>query len=108
MGETLGFLGPLGSFTHQAALKYDPQATLVPFDSIKSILVNSANCTKIIVPFYNSLVGFVEHAVDNLFYTTYSIQAQVYLDIEHCLLTNETNLDDIKVVYSHLKVQTHK
>ena len=45
MVKRIGFLGPIGTYTEEAALKYDQTGDLLPFPTISSIgqAVSSGN-----------------------------------------------------------------
>ena len=104
--EKVGFLGPFGSYSHQAALKYNPSAQLCPYETIQETIRNINDCTTIIVPFYNSTVGYVQETVDALYanQTELRIVQDLWLEIQHCLLAaTNSSIREIKTVYSHLK-----
>ena len=102
--ETVGFLGPFGSYSHQACLEFDSNATLIPYTTIRQVLQNSLECSTIIVPYFNSTAGFVEETVNNFITTNLRINGDLTLNIRHSLLAkNDLKLEDIKRVYSHPK-----
>ena len=104
--EKVGFLGPFGSYSHHAALKYNPSAQLCPYETIQETIRNIYDCTTIIVPFYNSTVGYVQETVDALYsnQTELRIVKDLWLEIRHCLLSaTDSSIGEIKTVYSHLK-----
>ena len=37
MARRIGFLGPVGTYTEEAALQYDPEAELQPFPTISAV-----------------------------------------------------------------------
>lgn len=101
----LGFLGPPGSFGEQAALRYDPNATRVPFDNhaevLKALVANQVE--RIILPVENSLEGSVMENIDGILRAEeLSICGEVVLPVEHFLIAAPgTDLRDVKVVMSH-------
>jgi prephenate dehydratase len=101
----LGFLGPPGSFGEQAALRYDPNATRVPFDNhaevLKALVANQVE--RVVLPVENSLEGSVMENIDGILREeSLSICAEVVLPIEHFLIAAPgADLRDIKVVMSH-------
>jgi prephenate dehydratase len=104
-GPRLGFLGPPGTFGEQAALKYDPSATLIPFPSHAAIIagVEAGQADIGIVPVENSVEGAVNETVDLLIHDTQlMIRDELVLPIEQCLLAlPSTRLEDVQVLYSH-------
>ena len=105
MSLTLGYLGPAGSNTEDAAIKYDSIVTRVPFDSINKVAkaVESGEVDEGIVPIENSLHGSVTDTVDMLIHDILlSIRQELVLPIRHFLMVKPgTKLQDIRVVFSH-------
>src|SRR4030065_221567 len=64
----LAFLGPPGTFSEEAALRYDPEAQHLPFVSISAVAaaVDSGMADEGIVPIENSLEGSVTETLDVL------------------------------------------
>ena len=101
----VGYLGPPGTFSEQAARRYDPLARHVPFGDIESV-VRAAEKEKIdeaLVPLENSTEGPVTETTDLLVHRTdLRIRCEVVLPIHLCLVTEGgVDFDEIKVVYSH-------
>ena len=90
------YLGPEGSYSHEAALLLDEDAIAVK--SIKEVFQNSRN-GRGIVPWENSIEGSVGETLDLLLESEVHVVGEVNLQISHCLLgyENETN----RIVYSH-------
>lgn len=105
MARQLAYLGPAGSYSEQAALNYDPQATLLPFTSIPAVVgaVDSGQAEEAIVPIENSLEGSVTFTLDVLVHESeLFIRYEVVLPIRQCLVAKPgTRTDEIKVIYSH-------
>jgi len=101
----LGFLGPPGSFGEQAALRYDPNATRVPFDNHAEVLkaLVADQVERVILPVENSLEGSVMENIDGILREeNLSICAEVVLPVEHFLIAAQgTDLRHVKVVMSH-------
>ena len=98
MARSIGFLGPVGTYTEEAALQYDPEADLRPFPTIGAVgqAVSSAITQEGVVPIENSLEGSVTNTLDLL------IRQEVVLPIDHYLMaTPGTPAADIQVIYSH-------
>ncbi|KAI0887526.1 PDT-domain-containing protein [Annulohypoxylon maeteangense] len=89
------FLGPVSSYTHQAALNTFPEDKfdLIPVETIKDIFetTQSGRTTYGVAPYENSSNGSVVFTLD-LFadrageYPDLSACAEIYLDVHHCLL----------------------
>ena len=105
MSGRLGFLGPSGSYTEQAALNHDSMARLLPFSSVRGVVeaVRSGDVDEGVVPIENSLEGAVTATVDLLIHASGPmIRHEQVLEIEHCLLgRSETRRDRIEEIYSH-------
>ena len=102
----IGYLGPMGTFTHQAALDYFPKAGS-EFIALKDILQVFEGIEKDVlefgvVPIENSLQGTVRDTLDLLIEKNLSIYGEVELRIVQNLIGKEgSNLSKIKNVYSH-------
>ena len=105
MSKRLAYLGPAGTYSEEAAIKYDPNATLVPFPSIPASVasVDQGSADEAIVPIENSLEGAVTYTVDLLIHESkLLIKNEVDLPIHHCLMAKaDTRPEDIEVIYSH-------
>jgi prephenate dehydratase len=96
--------GELGSFSHQAALQLEPQATLVPCALSAEVfrLVESSQVCAAVIPIENSLAGSVVEHFDLLFQSEVQIERESLLRIRHNLIaTSDSNLDTIRQVLSH-------
>jgi prephenate dehydratase len=104
MAGTVGFLGPLGTYSEEAALLYDPTANK-PFPTITAVgeAVASGEIDEGIVPIENSLAGAVIFTLDLLInQPKLFIRGEIDLPIEHYLVAKPgTDPADIKVIYSH-------
>ncbi len=101
---SVAYLGPEASFTHAAAgshfgksASFFPQSTI--FDVFDQVERRRAN--RGVVPVENSLEGTVKLTLDRLTSTPLSILAEVFLRINHSLMSTRDGLDEIKRVYSH-------
>ena len=62
--KTLGYLGPLGTYSHEIALKYTQQHQqefeLIPFSSISDVIyaVDQQQIAQGIIPMENSIEGY--------------------------------------------------
>lgn len=105
MTKRIGFLGPSGTFTEEAALLYDGDAQLIPFSSISAVgaAVVTGMVEEGVVAIENSIGGSVTDTLDLLVHgPDLFIKQEIVLPIMHCLLVKPgTQADAIKVIYSH-------
>ncbi len=100
----VAFLGPLGTFTHEAALAHFGAA--VELDGQPSIpavfeAVARGEAAWGVVPIENSIEGGVNFTQDTLLETTLSLCGEVMVDVEQCLLGEALERAAIERVYSH-------
>lgn len=105
MARTIAFLGPLGTYTEEAARLYDATADLRPFPNITAVgmAVASGDTEQGVVPIENSIEGSVNFTLDLLLSEgSLLIRNEMVLPIEHFLMGRPgTRLQDIEVIYSH-------
>ena len=95
--------GEFGSFSHEAALRMSPQATIVPcaFSTDVFNLVEGEDAAAVI-PIENSLAGSVAEHFDLLFQRNVQIQAESLLRIRHNLIgIPGSQPGEIRRVFSH-------
>jgi chorismate mutase / prephenate dehydratase len=101
----IAFLGPEGTFTHQAALKHFGQsAEVVTCSAIDEVFrdVEAGACQFGVVPVENSTEGVVTHTLDSFMGSNLHICGEVVLRIHHNLMvSNVTRQDSISRIYSH-------
>lgn len=98
----VAFLGPEATYTHQAVLKnFGVSLKATPMKTISDVFsaVEAGDCDYGVVPIENSTEGAVFHSMDELVESDLKICAQVYLPIEHCLIS-QSPLSEIKEVHS--------
>ncbi|WP_309397586.1 prephenate dehydratase [Cerasicoccus maritimus] len=99
---TIAYLGPEATYTEQAARKnFGAQPKYVPLATIPDVFaaVEKGEAHHGVVPIENSTGGVVSHSMDMLAETDLTIINQIFLPIEHCLISNSA-LEDIKEVHS--------
>ncbi len=105
MTRRIAFLGPAGTFTEQAAIAYDPEATYVAMASVDEAVraMQTGAADEAVVPMENSLQGSVTGTLDLLIHESgLFIRSELVLSITHCLLSAaDVPLADLQVVYSH-------
>ncbi|MCB1723405.1 MAG: prephenate dehydratase [Gammaproteobacteria bacterium] len=100
----VAFLGPEGTFTQAATLKHFGHAVkAISMAAISDVFqeVESGSCHYGVVPVENSSEGVVTHTLDMFLNSPLQICGEVTLRIHHNLLGNGTDMNQIRVVYSH-------
>jgi chorismate mutase/prephenate dehydratase len=100
----VAYLGPLATFTHQAALRrFGASAEYVPLRSIPEVFaeVEHARAETGVVPVENSTEGVVSHTLDRLIDSELPICGEIQLEIHHNLLSLARELGEVKQVVSH-------
>lgn len=98
----VSYLGPKATFTQQAALKkFGSSVDYRPMQSIQDVFaaVSAGEANYGVIPIENSNEGAVLHSMDMLAESSLFIVGQVYLPIEHCLISRGS-LDEIRKVCS--------
>ena len=100
------YLGPEGTYTQQATLKYfGRSAAIKPVGSILEVFrnVEAGNSNYGVVPIENSSEGMVSNTMDVLATSKLKIVGEVKIPIHHCLLGHPwtKGLDDVKLIISH-------
>jgi chorismate mutase/prephenate dehydratase len=101
--ERVAYLGPEGSFTHQAAeSRYGAMSDYIALDSISSVFeaVKTSRARFGVVPIENNQEGTVQETIDFLAKHKLNIAAEVVLPIHFAFASQEENLENIKTVYS--------
>lgn len=106
MGVKLGYLGPPGTFSEEAAALYAPEgAEMVSYSSIPAVIAAawSGEVDEAVVPIENSIEGVVTFTVDMLIYDCdLKIKAEGLVPIHHCLISDgDTPPEDASAIYSH-------
>jgi prephenate dehydratase len=101
----LAYLGPPGTFSEEAALRYQADAELIPFASEAAVAsaVESGMADEGVLAIENSLEGSVTRSLDALIHETQlAIRFELILPVEHCLITPpDASAADVAVIYSH-------
>jgi prephenate dehydratase len=111
MRKSVAFLGPNGSYTHQAAIQYaksQNDASLIPQVTIKDVFdaVLGGAVTHGIVPIENSTNGSVTITFDlfrDLKHGNLKVCGEQFVRVQHALL-GQCPLDKIERLYSHPQV----
>ena len=100
---TITYMGPPSTYTHQAARsKFGSSVIYQDCTTISDVFQSVVNKTSDygVVPIENSTEGAVTHTLDEFVDTSAMICAEIYLPIEHHLLSKSA-MSDIKKVYSN-------
>ena len=101
--ENVAYLGPLGSFTHQAAeSRFGAMSSYLSIGSIKGVFREVANGKAKfgVIPIENSSNGIVSDTITCFAEHNLKIIAEVMVDIHHTLATNMDHVKDIRKIYS--------
>ena len=102
--EKIAYLGPEGSYTHQAAeSRFGAMSAYLPLNSIEAVfkVLENKEAKYGVVPIENNTEGAVGATLDCLGKYSALIIAEMYLDIHHSFASFCEDLKDIKVIYSH-------
>lgn len=105
-GIKVGYLGPRGTWSHQAAKsRFGDSVELMPYPGFQHIFraVEVGEINYGVVPIENSTDGRISQAVDLLGSTELRICAQINLKVNNCLMAN-TERTNIRKIYSHSQV----
>jgi len=101
--ERISYLGPEGSFTHQAAeSNFGSQAKYLPINSIKSVFdsVESKKTKYGIIPLENNQEGIVQETIDLLGVSNLKIISELPMSISFSFATRAKEINKIKKIYS--------
>lgn len=100
----VAYLGPKGSFSHQAAYnEFGGSSDLIPVGSFEEIFeeVENGRASFGVVPIENSIGGSVGIVLDLLSKSHLQIEAELFERINHFLLSKSGKMKDVKIVASH-------
>lgn len=101
---SVAFLGPLGTFSEEAANKqFGGLSAPIQCGSIDEVFrqVESGKANYGVVPVENSTEGAVGRTLDLLMQTNLKICGEVELAVHHNLISKQSDLQQISKVYSH-------
>ena len=100
----VAFLGPDGTYTHEAALeRFGHSASYLPCLTVAEIFreVEQGGGRFGVVPVENSIEGSVRETLDQLMSSSVSACGEISLQISHALVNLSGKLEDIRRVVSH-------
>ena len=101
---TVAFLGPLGTYSEEAALKQFGQGrSAVVCGSIDEVFrtIEAGQADYGIVPVENSNEGAVGLTLDLLLSSPLKICGEVTIPVHHCLLSAQSDISKIRHIFSH-------
>lgn len=101
--ERVAYLGPIGSYTHQAAEgRFGGMGHYMSMNTISAVFhaVENKRAKYGVIPIENNQNGAVGETLDNLARTPLKIVAEVVLPIHHCFASMSDSPDNIKRIYS--------
>jgi chorismate mutase/prephenate dehydratase len=102
--ERIAFLGPIGTYTHQAAeSRFGANARYLPIMNIEGVFRAVANkeAKYGVVPIENNTEGVVGITLDSLKKYGVKIVAEVCMDIHHSFASLCEDISKIRRIYSH-------
>lgn len=102
--EKIAYLGPDGSYTHQAAeSRFGALSYYLPLSSIEAVfkVLQNKEAKYGVIPIENNTEGAVGTTIDCLNKYDSKIVAELYMDIHHSFATLAEDLKEIKRIYSH-------
>lgn len=103
----IGFMGPEGSYSHQACIrKFGASLPIVALPTIQDAFkaVEKNECDYSVVPIENSTEGGVTDTLDMFVDSPVHICSEIAMPIQHCFLTKENDIKHVKRVYSNPQV----
>mgnify|MGYP001566454341 CR=1 FL=1 len=103
----IAYLGPELTFTHMAGMKkFGMSVDYVGCETISDVFaeVEKGRADYGVVPIENSIEGAVNHTLDMFVDSDLRVCSEVYLEISHSLMSNETDKSRITKVYSKSEV----
>ncbi len=100
----VAYFGPEASYTHLAAREqFGSQVLFVPQTTIPQVFaeVERAQADYGVVPIENSTEGSVAITLDSFVDSPLIIIAEIALEIQHCLLSRATHMDQVTRVLAH-------
>jgi len=104
MPLTVAFLGPAGTYCHEAAVeKFGHAASFIPCSTVAEVFeeVNRGGVTFGVVPGENSIEGSVRETLDLLMTSPMGICGEISLRISHALMNRSGRTEDIRAIVSH-------
>ena len=105
--KKIAVLGPKGTYSDIACKQYLKNNNLdyeiIYCPSILKVCQAVDNEILAIIPFENTLDGFVIESMDQIILHSYNVISQVKLDIDFAFVTNAKKIEDVKECYVQFK-----
>lgn len=105
--KRIAVLGPEGTYSDIACKEYlktiDEKYEIVYYPSILKVANAIDDNTIAILPFENTLDGFVIESMDYIILHNYYVTSQLKLNIDFAFVTNAKSIDDVKKCYVQFK-----
>lgn len=101
---SVGYLGPRGTFSEEAAIRrFGSAAETVPCGSIDEVFrrVEAGQVSYGVVPVENSTDGAIGRTLDLLLGTPLKICGEIVLPVHHCLMRKTGQVKPVRRIYSH-------
>jgi len=101
---TIAFLGPAGTYTHEAAIEmFGHSASFIPCLTVRDVFeeVIQGGVTYAVAPIENSIEGSVRETLDLLMTSSIGVCREVSLRVRHALMNLTGRIEDIRQVNSH-------
>lgn len=101
--ERIAYLGPEGTYTHQAAeSRFGATSEYMPMNTISGVFktVATGRAKYAVVPIENNINGIVGETLDNLASTPLKIVAEVVIPIHHTFASLNDKTSEITKIYS--------
>ncbi len=103
----IGFLGPLGSFSHLAATRqFGSSVDYTAFESIPGVFhgVETRRIDLGLVPVENTIGGAIHDTLDTFLQTSARVCAEILIPIQHHVLSKCASDDEIEKIYTRPEV----
>ena len=105
MFKRVAYLGPPGTYSDEAVIRYAPDCRRVPYPSLTHVAgaVEDGEVDEAVAPIENSIQGSITDILDFLIQAERTfIRSELVLSIDNCLLVLAgTKKNDVGVVFSH-------
>ncbi len=101
--EIISFLGPDGSFTHQAAeSRFGAVADYISLPSISSVFdsVETGRAKYGVIPIENNQEGMVKETIDLLLEKSVYIISEIIIPVNFCIASKQNHVNQINKIYS--------
>lgn len=101
--EIISFLGPEGSFTHQAAeSRFGAVADYISLPSIHSVFdsVETGRAKYGVIPIENNQEGMVKETLDLLLEKNVFIISEIIIPVNFCIASKQSHVNQITKIYS--------